>query len=89
MLYKGKNLFKRPVNHGLQVRNTDNFQGSHGLQTRWENTVAAKNEKCNSATPGVERGLQWHRPGQVHALTALSRTGDAFGRKCIMLLTNF
>lgn len=63
MLCKGKKLFKRPDNHGLQVRNTDNFQGSHGPPAGWENTVAAKNEKCSSATPGVEQGSAVAQPG--------------------------
>lgn len=62
MLYKGKNLFKRPYNHGLQVCNVDNFQESHRPPTLRENMVAAKNEECNSAMPGVEQGSAVAQP---------------------------
>lgn len=75
MLYKGKNLFKRPYNHGLQVCNADNFQGSHEPPTPWENIVQ-RMKNAMLQRQAWSRGPQGHSLVQTYlqapALTALS-----------------
>lgn len=40
-----------------------NFQRSHRPLTRWKNTVVAKNEEPDSATPGAEQVSEVAEPG--------------------------